>query len=90
MEKLEGGTADLRAVPTKAQRLIGCFVLLLLAFMLVSIVSTSTPVSGMSFDSVSTQCFGFITDKYLFLFIFSYLSMFWYFRNSQDTLHDVY
>lgn len=48
MEKSEGERAGLRAMPVKARRLIGCCLLLLLALMLVSIATTSTPVSGRS------------------------------------------
>lgn len=54
MEKSGEESAGLRAVPAKAGRLIGCCVLLLLALMLVSIATTSTPVSGMSLDDVSS------------------------------------
>ncbi|KAI5093971.1 UPF0606 protein KIAA1549 isoform X2 [Silurus meridionalis] len=42
---MEGESAGLRAGPAKTRRLIACCVLLLLALMLVSIATTSTPVS---------------------------------------------
>ncbi|KAM9467973.1 UPF0606 protein KIAA1549 [Clarias gariepinus] len=59
MEKSEEESAGPRAMPVKARRLIGCCVLLLLALMLVSIATTSTPVSEKLPSSLSKRDFGF-------------------------------
>ncbi|XP_027007717.2 UPF0606 protein KIAA1549 isoform X1 [Tachysurus fulvidraco] len=59
MEKSEGERAGLRAMPVKARRLIGCCLLLLLALMLVSIATTSTPVSEKLPSGLSKRDSGF-------------------------------
>ncbi|XP_017349529.1 UPF0606 protein KIAA1549 isoform X2 [Ictalurus punctatus] len=59
MEKSEGESAGYRAVPAKARRLIGYCVLLLLALMLVSLVTTNAPVSEKLPSGLSKRDFGF-------------------------------